>query len=107
MRLKARVIFERLLQRRRHVEDGRETLKEKLTANDVAQFSRQQIRTLGLAATTQVEIEQARQMLREWQQAHPEEPKMSDIFEQLYILEDAWRTLAAETRAAETADLVA
>jgi hypothetical protein len=78
-----------------------------LKANDVTQFSRQQIRALGLAATTQAEIEQVRWMLQEWQQAHPEEPRMSDIFEQLYILEDAWHTLAAEPRVAETADLAA
>lgn len=78
-----------------------------LKADSVAQFNRQQIRAVGLAATTQAEIEQARRMLQEWQQTHPEEPKMSDIFEQLYILEDAWRTVAAEPLAAETADLVA
>ena len=59
-------------------------------------FSRQQVRSLGLAATTQAEIEQARQMLAEWQQAHPEEPRLTDVFEQLYVMEDAWRSLAAE-----------
>ena len=63
---------------------------------DTSQFSRQQIRTIGLTATTQAEIEQARQMLQEWQSAHPNEPMMADIFEQLYILEDAWHTLAAK-----------
>ena len=67
--------------------------------NDVAQFSRQQIRTIGLAATTLAEINQARLMLQKWQEAHPAEPKMSDIFGQLYILEDAWYTLAAEPAA--------
>lgn len=63
---------------------------------DATRFSRQQVRSLGLAATTQAEIEQARQMLTEWQQAHPEEPRLTDAFEQLYVMEDAWRSLAAE-----------
>ena len=63
---------------------------------DTARFSRQQVRSLGLAATTQAEIEQAQQMLTEWQQAHPEEPRLTDVFEQLYVMEDAWRSLAAE-----------
>ena len=67
-----------------------------LQANEVAKFSKQQIRTIGLTATTQTEIEHARQILGEWQKAHPKEPKMADIFEQLYILEDAWHTLVAE-----------
>ena len=63
---------------------------------EVIQLGRQQIRTIGLAATTQTEIEQARQILREWQTAHPEEPEMADIFEQLYIMEDAWQTLVSQ-----------
>ena len=63
---------------------------------DATRFSRQQVRSLGLAATTQAEIEQARQMLTEWQQTHPEEPRLTDVFEQLYVMEDAWRSLAAE-----------
>lgn len=63
---------------------------------DAARFSRQQVRSLGLAATTQTEIEQARQILGDWQSAHPEEPVLKDVFEQLYIMEDAWRSLAAE-----------
>lgn len=63
---------------------------------DAARFSRQQVRSLGLAATTQTEIEQARQILRDWQDAHPEEPALKDVFEQLHIMEDAWRSLAAE-----------
>ena len=64
--------------------------------NSIAGFSRQQMRSLGLAATTQAEIEQARQMLSDWQDAHLEEPRMTDVFEQLYIMEDAWQSLAAE-----------
>ncbi len=67
-----------------------------MKTNNVSQFSKQQVRNLGLAATTQVEIKQARQMLQEWQSAHPDEPQMYDVFEQLYIMEDAWRILAAE-----------
>lgn len=67
-----------------------------MKTNDLSQFSRQQVRTLGLAATTLTEIAQARQILEEWQCAHPSEPPMFDVFEQLYIMEDAWRTLAAE-----------
>ena len=69
---------------------------ETMPDTDVTQFSRQQSRAFGLAATTQDEIRQARRMLQEWQAAHPEEPKMPDVFEQFYMLEDAWRTLAAE-----------
>lgn len=76
--------------------------------NDISPLSRRQIRAIGLAATTPAEIEQARRVLLEWQLTHPEEPKMSDVFGQLYILEDAWQTLAAETaNAAETASSVA
>jgi len=67
--------------------------------NDAVQFSRQQIRAIGLAATTLAEISQARLLLQRWQEAHPEEPKMADIFGQFYILEDAWYTLAAEPAA--------
>ena len=61
-----------------------------------SQFSRQQIRRFGLAATTQTEIDQARQMLQDWQNSNPNEPKMLDVFEQLYVMEDAWRSLVAE-----------
>lgn len=64
---------------------------------NAARFSRQQVHSLGLAATTQTEIEQARQILRDWQDAHPEEPVLEDVFEQLYIMEDAWRSLAGES----------
>ena len=67
-----------------------------MKTNNFPQFTKQQVRNLGLAATTQPEIAQARQMLQEWQSAHPNEPQMHDVFEQLYVMEDAWRTLAAE-----------
>lgn len=67
-----------------------------MKAKDTAQLSRQQVREIGLAATTQLEIEQARQVLEEWQDAHPNEPMRFDIFEQLFMLEDAWHDLAAE-----------
>ena len=67
-----------------------------MKTNNVTQFSRQQVRALGLAATTQAEIDQARQILGEWENAYPEQPKLADVFEQLYIMEDAWRSLAAE-----------
>lgn len=67
-----------------------------MKTNPLSQFSRQQVRAFGLAATTQAEIAQARQMLQDWQSAHPSEPQMFDVFEQLYVMEDAWRTLAAE-----------
>ena len=67
-----------------------------MKTKDTAQLSRQQVRRIGLAAMTQIEVQQARQVLEEWQEAHPNEPVMFDIFEQLYILEDAWQSLAAE-----------
>ena len=70
-----------------------------MKATKTVQLSRQEIRTIGLAATTLAEIEQARQMLQGWQRAHPEEPQPSDVFEQLYMLEDAWRILVAEPAA--------
>ena len=68
-----------------------------MKTSDMTDFSRQQVRSLGLSATTPQEIDQARQMLSHWQEAHPEEPKLADVFEQLYIMEDAWRSLAAES----------
>ena len=67
-----------------------------MKTKNMTEFSRQQVRSLGLAATTQAGIEQARQMLTEWQQTHPAEPKLIDVFEQLYLMEDAWRSVAAE-----------
>ena len=36
-------------------------------------------------------------MLEEWQKAHPNEPKMFDLFEQLSIMEDAWQVLTMQT----------
>jgi hypothetical protein len=65
-----------------------------MKAIDAARLSRQQVRSLGLA--TRTETKQARQILKDWQDAHPEEPALKDVFEQLYIMEDAWRRLAAE-----------
>ena len=67
-----------------------------MKTSSMAEFSRQQVRSLGLAATTQAEIDQVRQILKDWQDTHPEEPKLTDVFEQLYLMEDAWRSLAAE-----------
>lgn len=68
-------------------------MKENVT---VSRYSKKEIRNIGLSATTLAEIQHARQVIREWQTAHPEEPKMYDVFEQLYIMEDAARTIAAE-----------
>ncbi len=70
-----------------------------MKVENAAQLSRQQVRVIGLGATTQTEVKQARQMLEEWQAAHPCEPMMFDIFEQLYILEDARRSFDAEPAA--------
>ncbi len=41
-----------------------------------------------LDATTLPEIHQARQTLREWITAHPDEQGLGDAFEQLSLLED-------------------
>ena len=60
-------------------------------------LSRHQVRSIGLSATTLGEIRYARQILLAWQEAHPEEPKMADVFEQLYIMEDAQCILAAQS----------
>lgn len=68
-----------------------------MKTTDTARFSRQQVRSLGLAATTQTEIEQARQILKDWQDAHPEEAALKDVFEQLHVMEDAWCSLAAQS----------
>lgn len=62
----------------------------------VAPLSRERVASIGLSATTLVEIQHARQLIREWQAAHPDEPKMYDVFEQLYMMEDAAHTIAAE-----------
>ncbi len=62
----------------------------------IAPLSRERVASIGLSATTLAEIQHARQLIREWQAAHPEEPKMYDVFEQLYMMEDAANILAAE-----------
>ena len=67
-----------------------------------AQLSRQQVRQIGLAAATLDEVRKARQVLEEWQATHPSEPVMFDIFEQLFMLEDAWHSLAAELAASRS-----
>jgi hypothetical protein len=47
-----------------------------------------------LDATTISEVHAARQALRDWISAHPEDEGMSDTFEQLSLLEDAAGTAA-------------
>lgn len=61
---------------------------------------RKQIVSQVLSATTLDEIHQARQALRQWKQAHPDDLGIGDGFEQLYMMEDAVHTIAAEEKAA-------
>ncbi len=49
-----------------------------------------------LGATTLPEITAAKQALREWIKAHPEEEGMRDAFEQLYLLEEIAKEQEAE-----------
>ena len=72
-----------------------------MTQNVTLQLSRDQVADIGLSATTLDEIHHARQLIRAWLTDHPEEPKMYDVFEQLYMMEDAARIIAAEEQAAQ------
>jgi hypothetical protein len=54
-----------------------------------------------LDATTLSEIEAARQALRDWIRAHPEDEDLSDSFEQLSLLEGAARAAAERQRLSE------
>ena len=67
-------------------------------ANDAA---REQVIDQVLSATTLAEIHQARLILRQWKQDHPEDLGVGDGFEQLYMMEDAARIIAAEEQAAQ------
>jgi hypothetical protein len=49
-----------------------------------------------LDATTLPEIHAARQALRDWIKAHPEDEGMSDAFEQLSLMEDIAKEQEAE-----------
>lgn len=57
---------------------------------------REALGTQILSATTFSKIHDARAALRAWMKAHPDDTGMLDGGEMLYILEDGYKTLAAE-----------
>lgn len=50
--------------------------------------AREQVTKIVLSARTLSEIENAKQVLREWMKAHPEEQGMRAGFEQLYTIQE-------------------
>lgn len=70
------------------------------SVNYAKDTARKQLISQVLSATTLEEIHQARQALRQWKQAHPDDLGIGDGFEQLYIMEDAVRIIAAEEQEA-------
>ena len=54
-----------------------------------ANLTKYDVRRNTLSATTLAEIEDAKQTLRAWLIAHPEDENMRDSFEQLYMMEEA------------------
>lgn len=73
-----------------------QALQVKLKTQGAARLSRDEAARIGLSASSLEEIAHARQVLHEWEQAHPDEPKMYEVYEMLYILEDGQRTQVTE-----------
>ena len=62
-------------------------------------MTRDEVAEQAMSARGLEEIQQARQLLRDWQSDHPEERVLHECFDMLYTLEDACRTIAAEEAA--------
>jgi hypothetical protein len=67
--------------------------------------AREQVTKIVLSARTLSEIDAAKQVLRKWLKAHPEEQEMRDGFEQLYTIQEIIEEEDAR-RAAEQEHLV-
>jgi len=63
--------------------------------------ARESATKLVLSARTLPEIEAAKQVLREWMKAHPEEQGMRAGFEQLYTIQEIIENEEAERRRSE------
>jgi TolA-binding protein len=73
-----------------------EVLQVKLKTLGAAELSEDEVVRIGLSARSLAEIAHARQVLHEWEQAHPDERKMHGVYEQMYILEDGQEAQIAE-----------
>ncbi len=74
-------------------------LQAKWESQGAACLTRDEIARVGLSASGLQEVAEARRALHEWERAHPDEPKMYEVFEQLYMMEDAARGEAEEEQA--------
>jgi len=59
-----------------------------LEIGDDVNEARERLSEQVLSANTLLEIEAAKDALRQWMQAHPEEQGMRDGFEQLYTIQE-------------------
>ncbi len=73
-----------------------QALHAKMQALGASCLTHDEIVRVGLSASGLQEIAEARRALHEWERAHPDEPKMYAVFEQLYMREDAARGEADE-----------
>ena len=64
--------------------------------NNELDLDRERVTKQCLSADSLPEIEAAKQVLREWMQAHPEEQGMRAGFEQLYTIQEIIETEEAE-----------
>ncbi|MBV9848220.1 MAG: hypothetical protein JO250_00895 [Armatimonadetes bacterium] len=76
-----------------------EALQVKLRTRGAACLTVDEVARIGLSARSLEEIHHAREVLHAWEQAHPEERIMHEVYEVLYVREDGWRAEAAELAA--------
>ena len=76
-----------------------EALQTKMKTLGAPSLTVDEAARIGLSASSLEDIRHARQVLHEWEQAHPDERIMHEVYEVLYIKEDGWLTEIAEQNA--------
>ena len=76
-----------------------DALRIKLKTQGAARLTVDEAAHIGLSASSLEEISHARQVLHEWEQAHPDEQIKHEVYEMLYVKENGRLTEAAEQNA--------
>ena len=77
-------------------------IQDKIQNCGPACLTREEVARFGLASRGIEGVAQAREVLFAWERAHPDVPRMYEVFEQLYMMEDAARGMAEEEEAARS-----